>query len=114
LEPDDGPARRTRPNIVPDRAGRHTIDRTDVPGVSSQRTYLGDRDHFRAQVDDKTDQLFIGTPVIGRLTGRLTMQISRRLRHPDGGFAGTLAASRPGVRREISKKHSNRIAGSNG
>jgi hypothetical protein len=54
---------------------------------------LGDRDHFRAQVDAVTDELFIGKPVIGRITGRRTIQISRRLRHPDRSFAGTLAAS---------------------
>jgi diguanylate cyclase (GGDEF)-like protein len=71
----------------------YTIDLTAAPGGPSERSYLGDRDHFRAQVDAKTDELFIGRPVIGRLTGRLTILISRRLRHPDGSFAGTLAAS---------------------
>src|SRR3984957_6426138 len=73
--------------------GGYTVDLTEAPGGPLERTYLGDRDHFRAQVDAKTDELFIGTPVIGRLTGRLTILISRRLRQPDGSFAGTLAAS---------------------
>jgi diguanylate cyclase (GGDEF)-like protein len=71
----------------------YTIDRTEVSDRPSERTYLGDRDHFRAQVDAATDELFIGKPVIGRITGRRTIQISRRLRHPDGSFAGILAAS---------------------
>jgi len=71
----------------------YTIDTTSVPGGPPDRVYLGDRDHFRAQVDARTDELFIGTPVIGRLTGRLTIQVSRRLRNPDGSFAGTMAAS---------------------
>ena len=32
-----------------------------------ERVYVGDRQQFRAQVDAKTDDLFIGTPVTGRL-----------------------------------------------
>jgi diguanylate cyclase (GGDEF)-like protein len=58
-----------------------------------ERVYLGDREHFFAQVDAKTDDLFIGKPLLGRLSGRWTVQVSRRLRHPDGSFAGTITAS---------------------
>jgi diguanylate cyclase (GGDEF)-like protein len=72
----------------------YTIDRTDFPGGPPlESMYVGDRDHFRAQVDANTDELFIDKPAIGQVTGRLTIQISRRLHHPDGSFAGTLAAS---------------------
>jgi diguanylate cyclase (GGDEF)-like protein len=58
-----------------------------------QPVYLGDREYFLAQIDGKTDDLFIGQPAIGRISGKWTIQISRRLRHPDGGFAGTIVAS---------------------
>ena len=58
-----------------------------------ERVYLGDREHFLAQVDGRSDDLFIGKPVTGRLSGMWTVQTSRRLRHPDGSFAGTIAAS---------------------
>ena len=58
-----------------------------------ERVYLGDRDYFLAQVDPKTDDPVIGTPVTGRFSGRLTVQISRRLRRPDGSFAGTIVAA---------------------
>jgi diguanylate cyclase (GGDEF)-like protein len=58
-----------------------------------ERVYLGDREYFLAQVDAKTDDPFIGKPVTGRFSGRLTAQISRRLRHPDGSFAGTIVAA---------------------
>ena len=72
----------------------YTIERTDFPGGPQfESIYVGDRYHFRAQADAKTDELFIGKPAIGQVTGRLTIQISRRLRHPDGSFAGTLVAS---------------------
>jgi len=58
-----------------------------------ERVYLGDREHFLAQVDGRSDDLFIGKPVTGRLSGMWTVQTSRRLRHPDGSFAGTIVAS---------------------
>jgi len=68
---------------------------TTQPGADKpfERVYLGDREHFFAQVDAKTDDLFIGKPLLGRLSGRWTVQVSRRLRHPDGSFAGTITAS---------------------
>jgi diguanylate cyclase (GGDEF)-like protein len=57
------------------------------------RVYLGDRDYFLIQVDAKTDDPFVGKPVTGRFSGSLTFPISRRLRRPDGGFAGTIVAA---------------------
>jgi diguanylate cyclase (GGDEF)-like protein len=61
-------------------------------GVLQAPIYLGDRLHFRAQVDAKKDDLFIGTPIIQRTTGQPAIQVSRRLRAADGSFAGILSA----------------------
>jgi diguanylate cyclase (GGDEF)-like protein len=58
-----------------------------------ERFYVGDRDQFLAQVDDKTDDLFISSPVIGRFSRKRAIQVSRRLRHPGGSFAGIIVAS---------------------
>src|SRR6202035_5089976 len=58
-----------------------------------ERVYLGDREHFLAQVDGGSDDLSPAKPVTGRLSGMWTVQTSRRLRHPDGSFAGTIVAS---------------------
>jgi diguanylate cyclase (GGDEF)-like protein len=55
--------------------------------------YLGDREHFMAQATSQGDDFFIGTPVIGRISGKWTIQVSRRLHRPDGSFGGTLVAS---------------------
>jgi len=55
--------------------------------------YLGDREHFKALVDAKADELFIGKPVVGRASGKLSIQLSRRLRKPDGSFSGVIVAS---------------------
>jgi diguanylate cyclase (GGDEF)-like protein len=60
-------------------------------GVLPAPIYLGDRLHFRTQVDAKGDDLFIGTPIIQRTTGQPAIQVSRRLRTADGGFAGILS-----------------------
>ena len=38
-------------------------------GILEDSVYLGDRLHFRAQVDAKRDDLFIGTPIIQRIAG---------------------------------------------
>jgi methyl-accepting chemotaxis protein len=55
--------------------------------------YLGDREHFQVQVDAKSDQLFIGKPVTLRASNKLSIQLTRRLRKPDGGFGGVIVAS---------------------
>ena len=55
--------------------------------------YVGDREPFLVQAHAKTDDPFISSPDTGRFSGRRSIQVSRRLRHPDGNFAGTIVAS---------------------
>ena len=57
------------------------------------RLYLGDRDHFRKQRDLVEDNLVISEPVLGRVTGKWSLQFSRRLKNADGGFAGVIVIS---------------------
>jgi methyl-accepting chemotaxis protein len=63
---------------------------TDYTGAP---LYLGDREHFTAQANAATDELFIGPPVMGRASGKQSIQLSRRLRKPDGAFDGAIVAS---------------------
>jgi diguanylate cyclase (GGDEF)-like protein len=55
--------------------------------------YIGDREHFLAQVDVSSDKLFISKPVLGRASGKWSIQFSRRVRRPDGGFGGIIVIS---------------------
>ncbi|TNC09580.1 EAL domain-containing protein [Methylobacterium terricola] len=56
-------------------------------------TDLSDRDHFRVHVESPDDILYISRPVIGRASGRVSVQFSRRFRGADGGFGGVVVAS---------------------
>jgi diguanylate cyclase (GGDEF)-like protein len=54
---------------------------------------VGDREHFLAHVHSGTDRLFISKPVVGRASGKLSIQLSRPIRGPNGQFGGIIIAS---------------------
>jgi diguanylate cyclase (GGDEF)-like protein/PAS domain S-box-containing protein len=72
------------------RDGFQAASTTDYRGSP---LYLGDREHFRTQLDPTVDKLFISEPVLGRVSGKMSLQFSRRLRGPDGVFAGVIVIS---------------------
>ena len=54
---------------------------------------IADREHFRAQLNPARDELFISSPVLGRRSGKWTVQFTRKLLGPDGEFAGVVVVS---------------------
>jgi len=61
-------------------------------GPNWKPVYLGDREHFKAHIEGSVG-LFISAPVIGRASGHLTVQMTRRLSDSSGRFAGVAVVS---------------------
>ena len=50
-----------------------------------------DRPHFTVHVARDTGTVFVGQPILSRLTGKSTIPISRRVNKPDGTFGGIVS-----------------------
>ncbi len=57
------------------------------------RVDLSDREHIRVHFERDTGELFIGQPVIGRVSGQSSINLSRRLNKSDGSFGGAVVVS---------------------
>lgn len=60
---------------------------------SAKPLNLSDRPHFRAHLGTSEDKLFIGAPLVGRVSGIWSLQFSRMFRKDDGSFGGVVVAS---------------------
>jgi diguanylate cyclase (GGDEF)-like protein len=60
---------------------------------SGPAPYVGDRPHIQKQMNATTDELVISEPVTGRTSKRISVQLLRRLRNPDGSYAGAMLIS---------------------
>ena len=75
----------------------------DPEGTATGRVDLSQREHVRIHLNEaSTSQdakallhrgLFIGKPVLGKVSGRWTVQISRKVSGPDGRLLGVIVAS---------------------
>jgi two-component system, NarL family, sensor histidine kinase BarA len=54
---------------------------------------LSDREHIRVQLDRSHQGLFIGKPVIGRISGQPTIQVTDRIENEEGGLTGIIVFS---------------------
>lgn len=72
-----------------------TNDRSDV--IASTRPFekvnLADREHIRVHIENKTNRLFVGRPVTGRVSGKASIQLTRRINDNKGEFAGVVIVS---------------------
>ena len=73
--------------IDPDGMYRHGSIPVDKP------LDLSDREHFRVHVAADSGKLFVSRPVLGRASGKWSIQLSRRITDARGGFAGVVVLS---------------------
>ncbi len=59
---------------------------------TSEKVFLGDREHFKVHLEGGRDQLFISQPVMGRVSKQWSIQFSRPI-FQDGALAGVLVLS---------------------
>lgn len=62
-------------------------------GTTKAPVDLSDRAHFRVPRDNPRDELFISKPLMGRVSHKRTIQMSRRLLARDGSFDGVAVLS---------------------
>ncbi len=67
--------------------------RASTPRRTLERMDLSGRGYFQVHRDNPDAGLFIGKPRRRKISGRMSIQVSRRLAKPDGSFAGVLVFS---------------------
>lgn len=86
-----------------DHEGRFVGSNLDPDGARTGRVDLREREHIRAHLAPASvapeaqglmaEGLFIGKPVLGKVSGRWTIQLSRRVTGADGAVLGVVVAS---------------------
>jgi PAS domain S-box-containing protein len=69
------------------------IVRANDRGLVREWIDVSDRPHFRHHLNPAAVQPYVSVPVLGRVSGRWTIQITRRLERADGTFDGVVAVS---------------------
>lgn len=62
-------------------------------GPDHNHTDVRDREHIRVHLDGKIEGLYIGAPVLGRVSGKWSIQLSRKVFDENKKFIGIIVAS---------------------
>lgn len=69
---------------VADEHGRLVLSTLPIPPGAG----IADLAHFRAHVERDTGEPYINKPVLGRVSGKWSFHVTRRINHADGSFGG--------------------------
>jgi len=61
--------------------------------AGAARVDLSDRTHYRVHLSTAEDNVFISAPIVGRVSGKPVLNMSRRIDGPDGRLAGVAVVS---------------------
>jgi diguanylate cyclase (GGDEF)-like protein len=73
--------------------GPNGIIKQSTLGPIQKPVDISEIESFSVHVNAASDDLYISTPSIGHMSGKPSIQLTRRLVNPDGSFGGTIAAS---------------------
>ena len=77
--------------VLADENGK--VSTTAYQGKPTKPVNVADREHFKVHLKQDTGKLFIGKPVIGRVSGKPVIPLTRRTNKPDGSFGGVAMRS---------------------
>ncbi|WP_137130150.1 diguanylate cyclase [Rhizobium sp. FY34] len=81
--------------IYIDRHGNLVATNVDAVTLKGADPVFTDRDYFKYHLSDASEETYIGTPVLSRLTDSMIVPISQRLEDASGQFDGIVAADIP-------------------
>ena len=85
--------------IITDHTGTVILGSTPPPPIS-----LADREHINIHFTADSGTLFIGKPILARITGLWSMPLTRRVNNPDGSLKGVVSiAVNPFFFRSVSR-----------
>jgi two-component sensor histidine kinase/PAS domain-containing protein len=58
--------------------------------ASALRGNFADREYFKHHSSNSADELLVGKPIIGKLTGKWLVSLTRRITNADGSFGGVI------------------------